>query len=606
MYDISRRAFIKVSALSACSLFISTSMTGCGNDDNNQDAQTKNYIAVSFDHGVASGDPLADRVILWTRATPRQEDIADDTTFWIDLEVATDAAFNDIVRQESVSTSKAQDFTIKIDLQDLEVGSIYYYRFKSEETMSAVGQTKTLPVGDVSSVKMALFTCANYPNGYFNAYSEAAKLEDLDVSVHVGDYIYEYGMFKDDDGVTPAYATKDAQTIGRILPTNNDTELLTLEDYRKRYALYHTDAGTQAIHKTCAMIVVWDDHEIANDSYKEGAQNHDATEGDFAVRTEVALQAYFEWLPIRPIADKKKIYRSFDFGNLVSLHMLETRLFGRDQQLSYVDYFNQDGTMDVGSFMVDFVDADRKMLGDEQMSWLQHQMGTSTATWQVLGQQVLMGKMNLPAEILPLVAQLENDALDTQTKAAIITQANILFGELAQIKGRILSGDTTVTAEEQSRVSIRLPYNLDAWDGYMAERELVFATAKSLDKNLVVLAGDTHNAWASDLKDIEGNQIGVEFATTSVTSPGLEEYFSITSTQQAIQVESVLGLLIDDLQYANLNNRGFMTVIFTPEEAVSEWHFIDNYHSESYALLDDRYKTLKVKAGVEGRKIEEV
>lgn len=606
MYEISRRAFIKVSALSACSLFISTSVTGCGDDDNKQDTQTNNYIPVRFDHGVASGDPLADRVILWTRATPQQEDIGDDTTFWIDLEVARDAAFTNIVRQESVPTSKAQDFTIKIDLQDLEAGSIYYYRFKSEETTSVVGKTKTLPIGDVRSVKMAIFTCANYTNGYFNAYSEAAKLEDLDVSVHVGDYIYEYGMFKDDDGVTPAYATKDAQRIGRALPADNDRELLTLEDYRKRYALYHTDAGTQAIHKACAMIAVWDDHEVANDSYKAGAQNHDATEGDYNARVEAALQAYFEWLPIRPIADKKKIYRSFDFGNLVSLHMLETRLFGRDKQLSYADYFKQDGTMDIGSFMVDLVDPDRKMLGDEQMSWLQHQMGTSTATWQVLGQQVLMGKMNLPAEILPLVAQLENDALDAQTKAAIITQVNRLFSELAQIKGRILAGDPTVTEEERSRVSRSLPYNLDAWDGYMVERELVFATAKSLDKNLVVLAGDTHNAWANNLKDIEGNQIGVEFATTSVTSPGLEEYFSITSTQQAMQIESVLKLLIDDLQYGNLNNRGFMTVTFTPEEAVSEWHFIDNYHSESYALLSDRYKTLKVKAGAAGRKIEEV
>jgi len=594
--NFSRREFIKISTLSACSLFISTSLTGCGDNDKNRG----NYISVGFDHGVASGDPLNDRVIIWTRATPR-DDIADDKMFDIDFEVAKDEAFSEIVRSERIETSKATDYTVKIDVQELEAGTVYYYRFKSGDVISDTGKTKTLPIGDIDKVKMAVFTCANYTNGYFNAYTEASKIEDLDVSIHVGDYIYEYGMFKD-DGVTPAYATQNAQTIDRVLPVDNDKECIKLEDYRRRYALYHTDSGTQDIHKACAMIVVWDDHEVANDSYKDGAENHNEGEGDYAQRTEEALQAYFEWLPIRPITDKKKIFRSFDFGNLVSLHMLETRVFGRDKQLNYADYQEVESGFDVGSFMTDLTSETRTMLGGEQLTWLQAKLQTSTATWQVLGQQVLMGKMNLPAEILTPIAQLEH--ANQEQSAVLKEQINTALGELAVIKGKKLQG-VELTATEEARIGTVMPYNLDAWDGYFYEREILFGTVKALNKNLVILSGDTHNAWASDLKDKDGNQIGVEFATTSVTSPGLEDYLGLPDVASAMQFEGVLELLIDDLKYTNTYNRGYMTVTFTADEAISKWHYVDNYRSNNYNMNNERTKSLKVKSGAEGRKIEE-
>jgi len=593
--NFSRREFIKISTLSACSLFISTSLTGCEDNDKN----IGNYISVGFDHGVASGDPLNDRVIIWTRATPR-DDIADDKMFDIDFEVAKDEAFSEIVRSERVETSKATDYTVKIDVQELEAGTIYYYRFKSGDVISDTGKTKTLPIGDIDKVKMAVFTCANYTNGYFNAYTEASKIEDLDVSIHVGDYIYEYGMFED-DGVTPAYATKNAQTIGRVLPADNDKECIKLEDYRRRYALYHTDSGTQDIHKACAMIVVWDDHEVANDSYKDGAENHNEGEGDYAQRVEEALQAYFEWLPIRPITDKKKIFRSFDFGNLVSLHMLETRLCGRDKQLNYADYQVESG-FDIDSFMTDLTSETRTMLGGEELTWLQAKLQTSTATWQVLGQQVLMGKMNLPVEILTPIAQLEY-ANQEQT-AVLQEQINTALGELAAIKLKKLQG-VELTATEEARIGTVLPYSLDAWDGYFYEREILFGTVKALNKNLVVLAGDTHNAWANDLKDKDGNQIGVEFATPSVTSPGLEDYLGLPDVASAMQLEGVLELLIDDLKYTNTYDRGFMTVTFTADEAIAKWHYVDNYQSNNYNMNNERTKSLKVKSGAEGRKIEE-
>jgi len=453
---------------------------------------------------------------------------------------------------------------------------------------------KTLPVGSVSEVKMAVFSCANYPNGYFNAYTEAAKIANLDVTLHLGDYIYEYGMFEA-DGITPAYATENAAAIGRVLPNDNNTELYTLSDYRKRYALYHTDAGLQAVHAACPMIVVWDDHEIANDAYEEGAQNHDASEGDFNARVEAALQAYFEWLPIRPIVNKKEIYRTFTFGDLLSLNMLETRIFGRDEQLSYANYFQQDGSFLQEQFVADLTSPTRSMMGNTQLSWLQGEFASSSAKWQVLGQQVLMGRMNLPSELLTQIAQL--DYVSGEQKEALLLQINTSLGQLATLKARKLGGDTTLTEVELARINTELPYNLDAWDGYFVERETILGTASAYGKNLIVLAGDTHNAWASNLKDMQGNLVGVEFATTSVSSPGMEEYLGIASLEQSMQLEGAIELLVDDLQYCNLMERGFMEVLFNENEVVANWRFVSSYDQPTYTMNTSREKSLKTTLG---------
>ena len=452
---------------------------------------------------------------------------------------------------------------------------------------------------------MAVFSCSNYPKGYFNAYAEAAKTADLDVALHLGDYIYEYGMFEA-DGVTPGYATENAANIGRVLPDDNDTELLELDDYRKRYALYHTDAGSIALHAAVPMIVVWDDHEVANDAYKTGAENHDdATEGSFEARKLAALQAYFEWLPIRPFTenDQETIYRSFDFGDLVSLHMLDTRLIGRDKQLSYADYFTTTG-FDATSFQTDLTDSTRTMLGSEQFTWLQGKLSASSATWQVFGQQVLIGKMSLPSEIITLVGQL--DSVSGDAKTALLTQLSTTITELATIKGRILQGDMTVTDTDKARVETVMPYNLDAWDGYYYEREALFTTVRSLDKNLVVLSGDTHNAWANDLKDMSDNQIGVEFAGTSVSSPGMEEYVGLADDTTAAQFAGALELLVDDLQYTNQNRRGFLEVTFTPTQTNAKWQFVSSIDSTTYTIDSALTKELKVLTGSGNRKVEAI
>ena len=416
-----------------------------------------------------------------------------------------------------------------------------------------------------------MFTCSNFPAGYFHAYREAAKLEGIHAAVHLGDYIYEYGR----DG----YASTDAAALGReVLPAG---ELLTLDDYRQRYAQYHTDADLQAVHAAMPFINVWDDHEIANDTWKEGAENHDpASEGEFTVRRAAALQAFHEWLPIRTPDPRRpqQINRSFAFGNLLALHMLDTRVIARDRQMEYANYFGSDGSFDVQRFAADLADTDRQLLGAEQLLWLQDQLAASGATWQMLGQQVLMGRMNIPA---PLVL------------------GQISFSAYSALVYKAQTAPATLTPQEQFILAQpAIPYNLDAWDGYAMARETVLAMARGLNKNLVVLAGDTHNAWASDLEDYQGNAVGVEFAVASVSSPGLEEYFP---TENPLAVAAGLEAIIGPLKYANTGDRGYMVVTATPGDCRCDWHHVSTVKAEEYTMLAG--KSLRTLPGVANRRL---
>lgn len=603
MNHITRREFLKISAISAGSLIISTGLSGCG-------SSYESGREVSFSHGVASGDPLSDRVIIWTRVTPKDEQSntlerakkiaaraisANDKKISVKYEVATDKDFKNIIHNGVAATGEDRDYTVKIDVQNLKPAMTYYYRFSSNGVSSPVGKMKTLPEGSVDKVKMVVFTCSNYPNGYFNAYMEASKIKDLDVAVHLGDYIYEYGMYKNDDfeKKEPAYATKNAKKIGRELPQNNNKTCKTLEDYRRRYALYHTDSGLQALHQAVPMIAVWDDHEVENNDYSYGAEGSKESKEEYEKRVKAALQAYFEWIPIRPVKNPKEIYRTFNFGDLVSLNMLETRVLARSKQLEYKDYFKEDGSFDKSSFIKDLTDPKRTMMGDKQINWLQNEFKNSNTTWQVLGQQVVMGRMYLPSELLIYISQLEN--ADEATSKTLLSKIKTSLSELAALKQKSLKGET-LTDEEKARLNTTLPYNLDAWDGYHLNREAVFAAAKAYNKNLVVFSGDSHNSWCNELRDINGDKVGVEFATTSVTSPGIEDYLGISTIDEAKQLESIITLLIDDLKYCNLNDRGFMEVTFTPIEAVCNWRYVSNYDSPKYTMNASRKKSLKTAA----------
>lgn len=555
---------------------MSVAFTGCndGSDEESSEAQA------DFLHGVASGDPLQDKVILWTRLTP----VDLSARLKVTWEIATDDQFKLNLKTGVVQTTKTDDFTVKVDATGLQTDTIYYYRFHFGNKTSPVGQTKTLPVS-TNKVSFAVCSCSNYPAGYFYVYREIAK-QNVDVVIHLGDYIYEYGA----DG----YATEDAEKLGRTLPSDNNKEIIKLEDYRKRYALYRQDKDLQAAHQRHPFIVIWDDHELANDTWRDGAENHQDNEGSFSDRKLAALQAYFEWMPIRPVSntDHLNIYRQFNFGSLVQLTMLDTRIIARDKQLEYRDYMTASG-LDAQKFQADLTDSKRTLMGHTQRDWLVDKLKQSTATWNVIGQQVLMSKMWIPAELLVSLGQITSGG----TSPDALAKMNAQITELVTLKLRLEQGDPTLTIQEKARVTTLVPYNLDAWDGYYAEREFVYDKLAEFNKKIIVLAGDTHNAWTSYLYSQKGKYVGVELATSSVSSPGLEKYLSIPLAQLQ-KFEFAFTTLIDELTYCNLNQRGYLVVTLDDTQVQSDWIFVDSIKNAEYKVDSSRHYQLVLDANL--------
>ncbi|MBJ9935336.1 alkaline phosphatase D family protein [Acinetobacter pittii] len=563
---ISRRELIQKSLFGFGALSLPVAFTGCNDGSDEEGLETQ----ADFLHGVASGDPLQDKVILWTRLTP----VDLNARLRVTWEIATDDQFKQNLKTGTVQTTKTDDFTVKVDATGLQAGMTYYYRFRFGSKVSPVGQTKTLPV-TTNKVSFAVCSCSNYPAGYFYVYREMAK-QNVDVVIHLGDYIYEYGA----DG----YATEDAAKLGRTLPSDNNKEIIKLDDYRKRYALYRQDKDLQAVHQRHPFIVVWDDHELANDTWREGAENHQSNEGPFLERKLAALQAYFEWMPIRPVSstDHLNIYRQFNFGSLVQLTMLDTRIIARDKQLEYKDYITASG-LDAQKFQADLTDPKRTLMGYTQRDWLVDKLKQSTAKWNVIGQQVLMSKMWIPAELLASLGQITSGGTSPDT----LSKMNAQITELVTLKLRLEQGDPTLTVQEKARVTTLVPYNLDAWDGYYAEREFLYDKLAELNKKIIVLAGDTHNAWTSYLYSQKGEYVGVELATSSVSSPGLEKYLSIPLAQLQ-QFEFAFTTLIDELAYCNLNQRGYLMVTLDDKQAQSDWIFVDSIKNPEYKVDSSR------------------
>ncbi|EXS26798.1 alkaline phosphatase D family protein [Acinetobacter sp. 742879] len=573
---ISRRELIQKSLFGFGALSLPVAFTGCNDGSDEEGSETQ----ADFLHGVASGDPLQDRVILWTRLTP----LVLNARLRVTWEIATDDQFKQNLKTGTVETTKTDDFTVKVDATGLQAGTTYFYRFRFGSKVSPVGQTKTLPV-TTNKVSFAVCSCSNYPAGYFYVYREMAK-QNVDVVIHLGDYIYEYGA----DG----YATEDAAKLGRTLPSDNNKEIIKLDDYRKRYALYRQDKDLQAVHQRHPFIVIWDDHELANDTWREGAENHQSNEGPFLERRLAALQAYFEWMPIRPVSntDHLNIYRQFDFGSLVQLTMLDTRIIARDKQLEYKDYITSSG-LDAQKFQADLTDPKRTLMGYTQRDWLVDKLKQSTATWNVIGQQVLMSKMWIPAELLASLGQITSGGTSPDTLAKMTAQIT----ELVTLKLRLEQGDPTLTVQEKARVTTLVPYNLDAWDGYYAEREFVYDKLAEFNKKIIVLAGDTHNAWTSYLYSQKGEYIGVELATSSVSSPGLEKYLSIPLAQLQ-QFEFAFTTLIDELAYCNLNQRGYLMVTLDDKQVLSDWIFVDSIKNAEYKVDSSRSYQLALDANL--------
>ncbi len=585
--DLTRRSFIKSAAAGASAAAVPMALTGCGADDDDV-----KLGALTFSHGVASGDPLANSVIIWTRITPERENSSDSVE--VTWAVSEAADMSNPVKTGSVTTNSAKDFTVKVDVTGLDANTIYYYQFNNVNTdASAIGETVTLPEGNVASLKLAVCSCANYPAGYFNVYDKIAA-SDAAIVLHLGDYIYEYAVGE--------YGTT-ANTIDQGRNHSPSKEIWTLADYRQRYAQYRQDSMLQAAHKAKPFICVWDDHELANDAYKDGAANHtDGDEGMFADRRAAAFQAYHEWLPIRTGNDLSDIYRQFEIGDLVNLQMMDTRHVARTKPIDLVGDFPEALAGDTDAFIAEISSSDRTLLGATQYNTVTSSMKNSSATWQVLGQQVLMGRILVPAELLVSLGQLQG-AIEQGADAAAIAalQAGIktTLTELATIKAGwtpSAPGVTPATDDDLERIATVAPYNLDAWDGYAYEREMLLIEAVKADKNLVVLAGDTHNAWASDLRLLElgGSTVsniraGVEFATSSVSSPGFDEYLTFDNTNPAAAFEGVVTSLVDDLKFMDASRRGFMEVTFTPAKATAEWVFVSDIVSNENITTDSNY-----------------
>ena len=431
-------------------------------------------VEADFRHGVASGDPFADRLIIWTRVTPAMTGRVS-----LDWSVAEDDAFKHVAAFGRIETGPERDYTAKIDVAGLKPGRTYWYRFMTGARTSPIGQTRTLPSGRLDRLTLAFVTCSLYPNGYFNAYDHIARSETLDAVVELGDYIYEYGAAADD------YGMDNGRKLGRIPEPAHD--LLTLADYRTRYAQYRLDADLQAAHARAPWICVWDDHEVCNDSWKGGGENHhEKTEGAFDDRKRAAMQAYFEWLPIRepaPGRPPEEIYRSFDFGDLASLTMLETRPTARSYQLEYdrpgdIPFIVYDATdpaarkpvrdaarlaaakaspdgalpkpyvlgPDVEAIEAFVADPTRTMMGPQQEGWLRDTLARSAAAgrpWQVIGNEVVMGRARSP-----------------RIEAVIGAEG------VQKLLAAVPADERDDAAKQIDIYSYDQPFDLDGWDGY--------------------------------------------------------------------------------------------------------------------------------------------
>ncbi|WP_300390428.1 alkaline phosphatase D family protein [Henriciella sp.] len=504
-----------------------------------------------FEHGVASGDPLSDRVVLWTRITPSDEDTT--TPIPVSLTVARDREMKAIVSQALTEATPGRDFTVKVDAEGLEAGTEYFYQFTAKtaagDVTSPVGRTKTLAASGSAPVKFAVISCSNFPFGYFNVYDEIGKRTDLDAVLHLGDYIYEYGV----DGY--------GGTIGQELDRNHEPpmEIVTLGDYRMRHAQYKRDPMLQAAHAAAPWLCTWDDHESANNAYRTGAENHQPeTEGNWTDRKQAAVQAYLEWMPVRdPQAGRATgaIYRQFDFGDIATVFCLESRLTGRSDEISWgaeLAGVEPDAIPTKATEVMQRVQNEsRTMLGKVQEDWLDKGLKRSTSTgkaWQVLANQVIMAEVKPPNLVETLTP--EQQAAQESYVAAMIP-----FSQLG------------------------LPFNLDAWDGFPAARDRLYASAEAAGARLVTVTGDTHTAWANTLHDRSGAQRGVEFGCTSVTSPGLGEYVN--------DVPNMGELFADanrDVDWYDPDGHGYTLVTLTADTVTSDFFKASTITDKAYSM----------------------
>jgi len=526
-----------------------------------------------FFHGVASGDPLADRVIIWTRVTPERD--GDVLVRW---SVATDPEFRNLVRSGSFTTNANRDYTVKVDVTGLEADRTYYYVFNALNTNSIMGRTKTLPSAsaNVQHVRLAIVSCSSLPHGFFNAYGRIADRNDLDAVLHLGDYIYEY------NNAVTSYGGATGLQIGRVSQPAN--EIVTLADYRTRYSQYRLDPDLRRLHQQHPMIHVWDDHESANDSFVNGAENHQpATEGAWSVRKAVSKRVCYEWIPTRETSDTS-IYRRFTLGNLVDIFMLDTRLEGREAQVQGVFPNSPQASRD------SINNPNRTMLGTRQFQWLTNGMRESRAQWKVLGNQVMFA---------PVTIDSVNSALIRQFAPTLVPAVPLVLQTLQEA------------------------FYGDVWTNYPAERQKIVDFIRGNNINNVVIAtGDFHTTFAFDAtlnqrdtarynpRTGQGS-VAVEFMCPSISSANFDENFfqgvyglvaqqlistgvparaadSLARVQATQATPLLVNVLAQSLVQQNrhiknldLTRHGYTLLDITPQRTQGDYWFVDTVLARS-------------------------
>jgi alkaline phosphatase D len=481
--------------------------------------------AQGFTHGVASGEPGADTMLLWTRYVPAS---IDGGSVRLDAEIALEPDFTRAVPAGSVRTGGYRDWTAKVTVDGLKPGTVYWYRFVAPDgSKSPVGRTKTLPVGDVRRFGLGLFSCSNLPFGYFNAYGHAAARDDLDLWLHVGDYIYENGNATVDPAMFVA---------GRTLQP--DHEILAVADYRLRHACYRADPDLQRLHQRAPMVALWDDHESSNDSWEGGAQNHQsAKEGEWDVRRAAAMQVYREWMPV-----SDEPWKAYAIGSLATLYRTESRLLARTRPLDINAAFKAGDPEALKAFRDGpWRDPSLTMLGTTQESWLAHafRANARSTAWQLVGMGTIIGRTVMPPQML--------DWLKPDARK----------GKVDQYRNGIRAA------------ALGLPMWMDRWDGYPEARARLLRSAQQADADLVMLAGDSHNAWAYALSQ-DGKPAGVEFAGQAVTSRGMEGDLGV---DPAIAAAGLVAAN-PEMKFADTSRRGYMMIDVTPRRVTGEWLFL--------------------------------
>ncbi|WP_406461841.1 alkaline phosphatase D family protein [Streptomyces sp. NBC_00111] len=482
-----------------------------------------------FLHGVASGDPLPDGILLWTRVTPSADALpgsglgADTPVAW---EIAEDKDFSRIAARGTAVARAGSDHTVKADVRGLRPATAYWFRFSAasggagggQSVLSPVGRTRTAPAAGapVTGIRFGVVSCANWEAGWFSPYRHLAARADLDAVLHLGDYIYEYA--------SGSYPTQD--TVVR--PHAPLHEILTLADYRLRHATYKTDTDLQALHATHPVIAIWDDHEFANDAWSGGAENHTpGTEGAWAARVAAAKQAYFEWMPVRA-STEGTVYRRLSFGGLAELHLLDLRSF-RSEQAS------------VGDGAVD--DPDRTVTGRAQLDWLKAGLASSDAAWKLVGTSVMISPVafgSLPAHLL---------------------------APLAELLGLPSEG---------------LAVNVDQWDGYTDDRrELISHLRDNAVRDTVFLTGDIHMAWANDVPVKAATyplsaSAATEFVVTSVTSDNLDDILRVAPGTVSVIAATAVRAANRHVKWVDMDGHGYGVLDVTAERSQMDYYVVSD------------------------------